>query len=186
MAKILLLHVAIAPIIALFIAGIITLIQGYPIWSVILWALASLWLIASLISNKKIDSGAIHNGQPLEFRVKVEELSIQQSSYLLDKNHFQIQESPKCIIAKISFKTNQVIQIASLHLEINSIDPRDIIEPDPRLAQGFHFPYTLNQSETYKFQFEVIPAKKPGDYKTTLRVLAGGDWYSDGPYSINL
>ncbi len=124
--------------------------------------------------------------QRLEFRVKVEEVSVQQSSYYLPCQSSNLQKTPQCLVIKISFKTNQIIQIASLHLEINSIDPRDIYEPSPHLAQGFQLPHILNQSETHEFQFEVIPAKKPGDYKVILKVLAGGDWYSDGPFSIDL
>ena len=122
--------------------------------------------------------------KPLEFMIKVETLSIQQRDYFLDES--ALHQGPQCLVMNISFKTKRVIQIASMHLEINSIDPRDIYEPSPHLAQGFQLPHTLNQSETHEFQFEVSPAKKRGDYKMILRVLAGGNWYSDGPYSISL
>jgi len=121
--------------------------------------------------------------KPLEFMIKAEEISIRRGSYLLN-GHFQ--EEPQYLVMNISFKTSRVIQIASIHLEINSIDPRDIYKPSPHLVQGFQLPHILNQSETREFQFEILPAKKRGDYKVILKVLAGGDWYSDGPHSIDL
>jgi len=150
-----------------------------------IWALAFIWLIAIVIywrRRKKPITQTIQEPQ-LEFRVKVEEISVRQSRFL-GENVWQ--ETPQCLVMKISFRTNQVIQIASLHLEINSVDPRDIIEPGPHLAQGFKLPHILNRPETHEFQFEVLPAKKHGDYKMILKVLAGGDWYSDGPHSISL
>ena len=150
-----------------------------------IWALAFIWLIGIVIywrRRQKPITQAIQEPQ-LEFGVRVEEVSVRQSRFLGESTWH---ETPKCLVMKISFRTNQVIQIAYLHLEINSVDHREIIEPNTRLAQGFHLPYILNQSETHEFQFEVIPVKKPGIYKMTLSVLAGGDWYSDGPYDIGL
>jgi hypothetical protein len=120
---------------------------------------------------------------PLKFAIKVESI-IQRSATFLDEGARNY-KTPPCLVLRISFKTNQAIQIASLHLEIDSTDPRDIIEPSPHLTQGFQLPHTLLKPETHEFQFEILPHKAKGKRKMLLKVLAGGDWYTDGPYSIS-
>jgi hypothetical protein len=49
MNKILSPNVSIPSIVVLFIGGLSTLIAGYPVWSYILWGLAAIWLLISLI-----------------------------------------------------------------------------------------------------------------------------------------
>ena len=49
MGRIFLLHISIGPIITLFLGGITALLLGHPVWSYIIWVLAAIWLIASLI-----------------------------------------------------------------------------------------------------------------------------------------
>lgn len=58
MSKIFSLPVSIAPIIALFIGGIATIISGYPVWSYVLWGLAFIWLLISLIRSKKTEDSS--------------------------------------------------------------------------------------------------------------------------------
>jgi len=116
----------------------------------------------------------------LKFSVKIEEMS--ERSVIDCAPNIQ-KRSPRLVVT-ISFRTNQVIQIASLHLEIDPIDPRDIVEPDPDLAQGFSFPHILYKSETHQFQFQLFPNQAEGEHGLLLKVLAGGQWYTDGPYRI--
>jgi hypothetical protein len=113
-----------------------------------------------------------------EFSVKLETISV-RSTHSMSNNSHRISR----IVSDISFRTNKPIQIASIHLKIDSTDPRDIIEPNPELVQGFSLPYMLERSETHQFQFDLLPEKVEGK-SLLLSVLAGGHWYTDGPYKL--
>ena len=119
----------------------------------------------------------------LEFSVKLESLSTRSSGIWFDRP-LETQEPIRWLVAKVSFRTNQVVQIASIHLEIDPVDPRDIVEPDLDLVQGFSLPHILYRSETHQFQFRLSPGQAENEHNLLLKVLAGGNWYTDGPYEI--
>lgn len=119
-----------------------------------------------------------------DFSVKLENLIIRNSGIWFDRPLVS-QQPTTWLVATISFKTNQAIQIASIHLEIDPIDPRDIIELDLNLVQGFSLPHVLYRSETHQFQFQLSPDQAENVHNLLLKVLAGGNWYTDGPYRIN-
>lgn len=121
----------------------------------------------------------------LEFSVKIEQIQSKGRVIYFDRDP-NTQQSPPWLSLGISFRTNRVIQIASLYIQIDAVDPRDTIEPDEDLAQGFSLPHTLQRSETHQFQFRISPSQAEGEHSILLRVLAGGKWYEDGPYNIKL
>ena len=167
-------------------------------WAIVLWAVSGvLILLATVVGFKsycwpflksirivrnKVEETAA-DGSPLDFSVKIESITYKSSIYLdLD---LDTQKPPPRLVAEISFRTNKAIQIASLHLEIDPRDPRDIIEPDSDLAQGFLLPHILHRAETHQFQFQLLPEHVNAEHKLHLKVLAGGRWYTDGPYTLN-
>ncbi len=141
--------------------------------------------LSALIDNQDSASeGTAADGSPLDFSVEMESIT-QRSGPVFFGRDLDTQNPLSWLMVDISFRTNQVIQIASLHLEIDPIDPRDIIEPDSDLAQGFSLPHILHRAETHRFQFQLLPENAEGKHKLLLKVLAGGRWYTDGPYTLN-
>jgi len=124
------------------------------------------------------------DGSPLDFSVRIESIEYKYEGFPLGRGLDTLKHPPR-LVAEISFRTNQTIQIASLHLEIDPIDPRDIIEPDSDLAQGFPLPHILHRAETHRFQFQLLPKNVEGKHKLYLKVLAGGKWYTDGPLTLD-
>lgn len=108
----------------------------------------------------------------LEFSVKIE--TIQSKGRIIYLDSDPTQQSPPWLSIDISFRTNQIIQIASLYIQIDADDPRETIEPDEYLAQGFSLPHTLQRSETHQFQFRISPNQEECGHNLLLRVLAGG------------
>jgi len=141
------------------------------------------FILASQHAGVKVEKTAT-DGSPLDFSVRIESIEYRYESIFLDHG-LDTQKRPPRLVAEISFRTKRAIQIASLHLEIDPIDPRDIIEPDSSLAQGFPLPHILRRAETHQFQFQLLPENVEGEHKLHLKVLAGGRWYTDGPYTLN-
>lgn len=141
--------------------------------------------LSALIDNQgSALEGTATDSSPLDFSVKLETIEYRSGTMFANLDS-HTQKRPPWLVAGISFRTNQVIQIATLHLEIDPTDPRDIIEPDPDAAQGFSLPHILHRAETHRFQFQLSPENAEGEHELHLKVLAGGRWYTDGPYILN-
>ncbi|MBA7623980.1 hypothetical protein ES703_31384 [subsurface metagenome] len=141
--------------------------------------------LSALVDNQgSALEGTATDSSPLDFSVKLETIEYRSGTMFANFDS-HTQKRPPWLVAGISFRTNQVIQIATLHLEIGPTDPRDIIEPDPDAAQGFSLPHILHRAETHRFQFQLSPKDTEGEHELHLRVLAGGRWYTDGPYILN-
>jgi hypothetical protein len=134
------------------------------------------------IINKKVKDEI--EQQSFGFSIKIETITIRSTMIPLNRR-VNTKSYPQYLVMKISFRTNQVIQVASLHVEIDPRDPRDIISPDITLAQGFKLPYLLSKGESHEFQFLLPPDRAKGQHNLLLKVLAGGYWYTDGPYKFN-
>lgn len=121
----------------------------------------------------------------LAFSMRVEEITKRSGPIALDRPVLDdyIQEY---LVARVSFRTNHAVQIASLRLQID-VDrgkSTEDIQPHPDFVQGFPLPHTLSRSGTYDFQFQLPPGRFSGRHKLLLKVLAGGRWYCDGPRTI--
>lgn len=151
----------------------------------ILLAMGVVWLVYWLARRERKSpqlqtevEGTAASGSSLDFSVKIESIEYRYGAIFLDLDLDTRKRPPPWLVAQISFRTNQTIQIASLHLEIDPIDPRDIIEPDSNSVQGFPLPHILHRAETHRFQFQLSPRNTEGEHKLFLKVLASGQWYT--------
>lgn len=139
MRKVFSLPVSIAPIIALSIGGITTLISGYPVWSYVLWGLAIIWLLISLIRSKKTDDSGLSQS--------ISESSAGRDIYLARGNIIVGESTKPSIEAKLKHSSDLLTLLGRLESQVEKINgkrPLGILREGMR---GSEFPSGLETGE---------------------------------------